>query len=103
MSAAAAMRLLANQLRNLEQEPVEGFTVRADESNIFKWDVWIEGPSDTAYAGGIFKLRLEFPQDFPLNPPQLFFVSDFWHPNGKLQAPALTHTYRQHIAFFFLP
>lgn len=84
MSTAVAMKLLANQLREFEEEPVEGFLVRADESNIFKWDVWIEGPSDTAYAGGVFKLRLEFPNDFPLNPPTLHFISDFWHPNGLL-------------------
>lgn len=76
------MKLLANQLHEFEDEPVEGFLVRADESNIFKWDVWIEGPSDTPYAGGVFKLRLEFPPDFPLNPPTLHFISDFWHPNG---------------------
>lgn len=75
------MKLLANQLHEFEDEPVEGFLVRADESNIFKWDVWIEGPSDTPYAGGVFKLRLEFPPDFPLNPPTLHFISDFWHPN----------------------
>lgn len=78
------MKLLANQLHEFEDEPVEGFLVRADESNIFKWDVWIEGPSDTPYAGGVFKLRLEFPSDFPLNPPTLHFISDFWHPNGLL-------------------
>jgi len=78
---AAAMKLLSKQLAELEEEPVEGFCVRADESNIFKWDVWIEGPKDTYYEGGIFKLRLEFPHDFPLNPPTLTFVSEFWHPN----------------------
>lgn len=30
------------------QEPVEGFTVElADESNLFEWKVFIEGPKDT--------------------------------------------------------
>jgi len=81
MCAAVAMKLLAKQLAEFEDEPVEGFCVRADEKNILKWDVWIEGPKDTYYAGGIFKARLEFPTDFPLNPPTLTFVSDFWHPN----------------------
>jgi len=79
--AAAAMKLLQKQLAEFEDEPVEGFCVRANESNIFEWDVWIEGPQDTYYAGGIFKARLVFPHDFPLNPPTVAFVSEFWHPN----------------------
>jgi len=81
MCAAVAMKLLAKQLAEFEEEPVEGFCVRADESNIFNWDAWIEGPADTYYAKGVFKLRIEFPHDFPLNPPTVRFISDFWHPN----------------------
>jgi len=81
MSRAVAMKLLQKQLAEFEEEPVEGFLVRADESNIFEWDTWIEGPSGTDYAGGVFKVHATFPQDFPLNPPTLTFVSDFWHPN----------------------
>ena len=85
MCAAVAMKLLAKQLAEFEDEPVEGFLVRADESNLFHWDAWIEGPSGTPYAGGVFKIHIEFPHDFPLNPPTITFVSDFWHPNGLFQ------------------
>jgi len=81
MCALVATKLLAKQLAEFEDEPVEGFYCQADESNIFKWDVWIEGPKDTYYEGGVFKARLEFPTDFPLNPPKLYFISEFWHPN----------------------
>jgi len=81
MCAAVAMKLLAKQLAEFEDEPVEGFFVHADESNLFHWDAWIEGPSGTPYAGGVFKIHIEFPHDFPLNPPTITFVSDFWHPN----------------------
>lgn len=75
-------KLLGNQLRSILNEPVEGFTVElADESDMFEWRVWIEGPRDTAYQGGIFQLSLKFPKDYPMSPPELKFVSDFWHPN----------------------
>jgi len=76
-----ATKLLANQLRALLNEPVEGFTVEADETNFFEWKVWIEGPRDTCYEGGVFQLSLKFPKDYPMSPPELKFVSDFWHPN----------------------
>jgi len=75
-------KLLANQLRSILNEPVEGFAVElADEADMFEWRVWIEGPRDTAYQGGIFQLSLKFPKDYPMSPPELKFVSDFWHPN----------------------
>jgi len=76
-----ATKLLANQLRSLLNDPVEGFTVEADEVNFFEWKVWIEGPKDTCYAGGVFQLSLKFPKDYPMSPPELKLVSDFWHPN----------------------
>jgi len=77
-----AQRLLQNQFKQLMKEPVEGFTVEIpDESNMFEWDVYIQGPQDTEFEGGIFKAKMSFPQDYPYKPPELRFVSDFWHPN----------------------
>ena len=32
--------------------------------------------------GGIFKARLTFPEDFPLNPPKMRFITPMWHPNS---------------------
>jgi len=78
----AATKLLANTLKKLMNEPVEGFTVELeDDANLFEWTVWIEGPKDTCYEGGVFQLYLKFPPDFPMSPPELKFISDFWHPN----------------------
>eukprot|EP00761_Pharyngomonas_kirbyi_P013152 gb/GECH01013179.1/.p1 GENE.gb/GECH01013179.1/~~gb/GECH01013179.1/.p1 ORF type:complete len:238 (+),score=74.77 gb/GECH01013179.1/:1-714(+) len=80
--ASISSRMLANQLKDLQTDPVEGFKVElADDSNLYNWDVFIQGPPDTEYAGGIFKAKLTFPKDYPYSPPNLYFVSDFWHPN----------------------
>lgn len=35
------------------------------------------------YEGGFFKAKLEFPKDFPNNPPVMTFVSEMFHPNGE--------------------
>jgi len=78
----AATKLLANTLRKMMSEPVEGFCVELeDESNLFQWKIYLEGPSDTPYEGGVFQLSMSFPPDFPMSPPELKFISDFWHPN----------------------
>ena len=34
-------------------------------------------------AGGFFKARLAFPNDFPNMPPTMTFQTEMWHPNGE--------------------
>jgi len=78
----AATKLLANMLKKLNSEPVEGFVAELiDESNLFEWRIWIEGPKETPYEEGVFQLEMKFPPDYPMSPPELKFMSDFWHPN----------------------
>ena len=52
-----------------------------NDDDLFKWNVIFEGPEDTLYEGGYFKAELEFPGDFPNNPPKMTFKSKMWHPN----------------------
>eukprot|EP01112_Ceratiomyxa_fruticulosa_P020994 TRINITY_DN7299_c0_g1_i1.p1 TRINITY_DN7299_c0_g1~~TRINITY_DN7299_c0_g1_i1.p1 ORF type:complete len:378 (-),score=119.59 TRINITY_DN7299_c0_g1_i1:118-1251(-) len=81
-SKLSTTKLLLNQYKGILSDPVEGFTVELeDENDLFKWKVYIEGPKDTCYEGGVFQLRLSFPADYPMLPPTLQFISEFWHPN----------------------
>mmetsp|Transcript_18937 Transcript_18937/g.31190 ORF Transcript_18937/g.31190 Transcript_18937/m.31190 type:complete len:104 (-) Transcript_18937:370-681(-) len=75
--------LLRNQLKALLKNPVDGFSVGlVDDSDIYKWNVMIEGPSNTIYEGGYFPAILEFPVDYPQKPPKMKFTTKgFWHPN----------------------
>lgn len=38
--------------------------------------------SDSPFAGGIFTLRLQFPDQYPDKPPRVRFTCDMFHPNG---------------------
>ncbi|KAJ1300680.1 hypothetical protein OPQ81_002327 [Rhizoctonia solani] len=74
--------LLKRQLQEFIKHPVEGFSAGlVDDSNIMEWEVMIIGPPDTLYEGGIFKARLTFPENFPLYPPEMRFITKMWHPN----------------------
>jgi len=76
------IRLLQNAFKKLMQDPLEGFTAELlDGSDITQWKIFIEGPKATPYEGGIFQLLMKFPEDYPMSPPVLRFLSDFWHPN----------------------
>lgn len=35
----------------------------------------INGPSDTPYAGGIFRVDITIPQDYPFSPPKMKFIT----------------------------
>ncbi|KAL0489885.1 ubiquitin conjugating enzyme E2 [Acrasis kona] len=77
----ASQKLLQNQLKTMLKEPVEGFKVElCDDSDIYKWRCYIQGPPDTPYQGGIFQQKWSF-QSYPFEPPTLTFTSGFWHPN----------------------
>ena len=67
----------------MTRNPPEGvFVGLVDDDNLFVWEIMIIGPSDTEYEGGFFKARMEFPDDFPLMPPTMTFISEMWHPNS---------------------
>jgi len=80
MSSSVA-KLLQNSFKKIQSEPVEGIFVELNEENLHEWKVFIEGPKDTHYEGGIFQLAMKFPNDYPMSPPVVSFISSFWHPN----------------------
>jgi len=79
--ASASAKLLQNQFKKIQSEPVEGIAVELNDDNLHEWKVYIEGPKETFYEGGIFQLAMKFPSDYPMSPPTVTFISDFWHPN----------------------
>jgi len=77
----AARELLKKELQRLCKDDSIFSVGLKDDSNWFKWDISFTGQQDTMYEGGIFSAEMSFPQDFPLSPPELKFVSEMWHPN----------------------
>ncbi|KAL7722997.1 Ubiquitin-conjugating enzyme E2 [Entamoeba marina] len=77
-----ASRHIQANFKSITKDPLEGIYVEyKSENDIFYWNIWMEGPTETPYEGGVFNLEMHFPDDFPLNPPSLKFKSKFWHPN----------------------
>jgi ubiquitin-conjugating enzyme E2 R len=77
----AATKALQQELKGLQKEPLEGFTVQLINDNLFEWEVAIFGPPNTLYQGGYFKSCIKFPQDYPYSPPTVRFSTKMWHPN----------------------
>jgi len=78
----AASVKIVRDLKSILDEPIEGvFCEFLNESNVFEWRIYFEGPEASPFQGGIFEARMNFPQDYPMSPPSLTIMSEFWHPN----------------------
>lgn len=42
---------------------------------------FMQGPSETPYEGGVFQLAFSVPEQYPLQPPQVRFLTKIFHPN----------------------
>ncbi|KAL9072608.1 MAG: hypothetical protein Q9161_003466 [Pseudevernia consocians] len=60
---------------------VPGISAVPHEDNLRYFDVKIHGPSQSPYEAGIFKLELFLPDDYPMTPPKIRFLTKIYHPN----------------------
>jgi hypothetical protein len=61
-------------LRDLEENPVECCSVKTRSKDMTKWKVLVRGPDGTPYEGGIFKLAIDIPDEFPFAPPDVVHI-----------------------------
>ena len=64
------------------------------EANLYKWDCLIPGKVGSLWEGGFYKLVLEFPSTYPIDPPKAIFTPPIPHvnvfPSGKVCLSILT-------------
>ena len=41
----------------------------------------IRGPQDSPFEGGVFELELFLPEEYPMAPPKVRFLTKIYHPN----------------------
>ena len=87
---------LKEEFKIVKEEPFPSLGISvglAENNNYFKWIVTIFGPDDSIYAEGIFKLSIEFNEDYPLIKPLVKFKTKIYHCNvsdeGDLNIPSL--------------
>eukprot|EP00400_MALV-I_sp_L67-5_P000599 gene599-1018_t len=59
----------------------EGYKIEVTSTNITKWTVSLAGPRESVWEGGVWKMSVNFPNDYPMKPPKMKFLTKIWHPN----------------------
>lgn len=73
---------LQKELEMITNEPPENCSAGLkNNSDLYSWKATLIGPKKSIYEGGIFHLDINFPENYPFNPPKINFVTKIYHPN----------------------
>ncbi|BFZ64137.1 Ubiquitin-conjugating enzyme E2 35 [Saitoella coloradoensis] len=77
----ALPRRIIKETERLQADPVPGILATPHDDNLRYFDVLVLGPSQSPYEGGHFKLELFLPEEYPMSPPKVRFLTKIYHPN----------------------
>ncbi|RAL07148.1 ubiquitin-conjugating enzyme E2 [Aspergillus homomorphus CBS 101889] len=77
---------IMEELRKWRKKPLFGFYARPYRNrqgvrDMKKWECGIPGKAGTMWEGGLFKLTMTFPEEYPTKPPKCKFDPPLFHPN----------------------
>lgn len=76
-----ALRRIDKEIRELKKDPLQDCNAEPIGKDMLKWKGVIKGPKDSLYEGGVFKLDIELPSEYPYKPPHVKFLTKIYHPN----------------------
>jgi ubiquitin-conjugating enzyme E2 A len=77
-----AMLRLMSDMKQMQADPPSGCSASpVSDDNLFVWNATIIGPDESPWEGGIYTLRLQFPDQYPDKPPRARFITEMFHPN----------------------
>ena len=76
---------LAEERKQWRKDHPYGFFAKPDKSpqdnslNLLIWSAGIPGKAGTPWEGGLYKLKILFPDDYPQKPPKCQFTPPLFH------------------------
>ncbi|KAF8622613.1 hypothetical protein AX15_006870 [Amanita polypyramis BW_CC] len=91
----AVMRRVMRELTELQKDPLEGIRVQTNEQDMMDVTGIIQGPEGTPYAGGYFRVKFKFTDEFPAAPPKCWFATKIFHPNVSSSGEICVNTLKK--------
>jgi ubiquitin-conjugating enzyme E2 J1 len=79
MSRTPITKRLLREHRQLVSSPDPDFVAGPIGDDLFTWHFTIRGALGTPFEGGLYHGRIIFPQEYPIKPPDIYFLT----PNGR--------------------
>ncbi|KAI6000822.1 ubiquitin-conjugating enzyme [Pisolithus albus] len=67
--------------KRIIKTPHRAYRPAPHEDNLRYFDVTIEGPDGSPFQNGVFRLELFLPEEYPMAPPKVRFLTKIYHPN----------------------
>ena len=74
-------RRIISETKKLISLSPHGISATPSEGNLRYFNVSILGPEQSCYEGGVFRLEMFLPEDYPIAPPRVRFLTKIYHPN----------------------
>lgn len=81
MDQLALPKRIIKETQRLMADPVPGISAIPDEQNARYFHVIVTGPQESPFEGGVFRLELFLPEEYPMSAPKVRFVTKIYHPN----------------------
>lgn len=75
------LHLVLRQLASLSEEKLDGVHLLQNPEDPLDIQALIEGPTQTPYEGGAYRIKIVIGAEFPMQPPRAFFLTRIFHPN----------------------
>lgn len=91
MSGDAALAgRIRKEMDELTKDTTSGIRVRPlNADNLRHFEGVLPGPKDSVYEGGVWRVDIVLPKNYPFEPPKMKYITPLWHPNVSSQTGAI--------------
>lgn len=75
------IKRVIKEISEITSDPLDGVRLISNEQDICDLQAFIDGPADTPYFGGLFRVKIILCKGFPAQPPKAYFITKIFHPN----------------------
>ena len=76
-----AIKRVKDELADMIKYPPGGLAGSLSVKSPLDWEITLAGPEGSDYSGGFFDIGVNFPDMYPEDPPNIYFITKIYHTN----------------------